>query len=45
MGAVSPLAGAEKVKPAGAVRESRPGRRGEAERRTEAILTLAGVGG
>lgn len=45
MGAVSSLAGAEKVQSAGAVRESRPGRWGEAEGRTETILTLAGVSG
>lgn len=43
MGAVSPLAGAEKVQSAGAIWESRPGRRGEAEGRTETVFTLAGV--
>lgn len=45
MGAVPPLAGAEKVQSAGAVWESCPGCRGEAEGRTETILTLAGVRG
>lgn len=45
VGAVSPLAGAEEVESAGAVGESRPGGGGEVERRTEAVLALARVGG
>lgn len=45
IGAVSPLAGAEKVQSSGAVRQSRPRRRGETEGGAEMILTLAGVSG
>jgi len=45
MGAVSPLAGAEQVEPAGAVGERRPGGRGEAEGRAEPGLAGAAVGG
>lgn len=43
MGTVSSLASAEEVQSAGAVRESSPGRWGEAEGRTETTLTFAGL--
>lgn len=42
MWAVSPLAGAEEVESAAAIRESCPGRWGEAEGGAQTILTLAG---
>ena len=45
VGALSSLASAEEVQSAGAVRESSPGRGGEAERGAETILELTWVSG
>lgn len=43
MGAVSPLACAEEVQSTATIRQSCPGRRGQAEGGAKTILTLAGL--
>lgn len=43
VGTISPLAGPEEVESPGAIRQSRPGCRGEAEGGTKTTLTLAGL--
>lgn len=45
MGAVSPLACAEEVQSTATIRQSCPGRRGQAEGGAKTILTLAGLDG